>query len=260
MDRLRQAQIELRSHTELAPSDDETANHLRTWNVSVQTLMCGKPVSLESVATCISVDCPPGDVLDVEYLGQLDSCTAIYRLEEKVPISDNVLKEQVKIKLVPRYSESVFNYFKLNDLLTSVVGRRYLQAPKFSITMVLSYARDRKLLDEKFMICDSFLSQLFNGVKFIKLSSLWHEIKKLLIPADPVNLLSNLQLQTTEEPSQVTESKLHIKFDCDSSEIFPGDWPTFKGPGGLRRSRSARCIRSVKMPKNARTLRRHKTL
>jgi len=258
MNKLRQAQIELRSHTELVQTVDDTANNLRTWNVSVQTLMSGKPVNLESVATCISVECP-GALLDVEYLGQLDRCTAIYRLEEMQPISDTVLKEQVKIKLVPRYSESVFDYFKLNDLLTSVVGRRYLQAPKFSITMVLSYARDRQLLNEQLMTmtCDKFLRQLFNGMKYINLKSLWHEIKKLIKPADPVNLWNNLHLQTSQEPSQVTESKLRVKFDQKNSEIFPGDWPAFKGRASVKRTTSAR---GMKPPRSARALRRHKTL
>jgi len=259
MNKLRQAQIELHSYTELVQTVDDTANNLRTWNVSVQTLMSGKPVNLESVATCISVEGPPGDALDVEYLGQLDRCTAIYRLEEMQPISDTVLKEQVKIKLVPRYSESVFDYFKLNDLLTSVVGRRYLQAPKFSITMVLTYARDRQLLNEQLMTmtCDKFLRQLFNGMKYINLKSLWHEIKKLITPADPVNLWNNLHLQTSQEPSQVTESKLRVKFDQKNSEIFPGDWPAFKGRARVKRTNSAR---GMKPPRSARALRRHKTL
>eukprot|EP00088_Acartia_fossae_P002885 TRINITY_DN11201_c0_g1_i1.p1 TRINITY_DN11201_c0_g1~~TRINITY_DN11201_c0_g1_i1.p1 ORF type:complete len:303 (-),score=86.19 TRINITY_DN11201_c0_g1_i1:171-1079(-) len=296
---LRSAQLELRTHTQLMPTPTTSNNNsaveggstpLRSWLISVQTLMSGNPVNIASVASSIEVVVPPvtsadkraestageqqtAAQLEVEYLGQMNGSVAIYRLEEVgKPTCDTILANEVKIKLVPRFSSEVYNFYMLDDLLHTLVGKKYLLHPKYVISLVLAYARQHQLLTDKFIICDSFLSTLFGGVQWLKIRALWSQILKLISPmsAQPLYSTVNLGCDVRDEPCKPTESKLDVSLG-ESSELYPGDWfQPSDASRKLKRTESSPCLssKSSKSPSSSststqsskRTLRRHKTL
>lgn len=275
---LRQTQIELRTNTELVAATHGAG--LRSWLISVQTLMSGSAVQMASVASSLEIVVPSShsDLLDVEYLGQVDASIAVYRLDELKPTCDKAL-HQVKIKLMPKFSSEVYNFYMLDDLLCGLVGKKYLLHPKYVISLILAYARQHKLLTDKFIICDSFLSTLFGGVQWVKIKSLWNQILKLISPVSPQPLLASVKLvsvstsslpeantSSVNGPESDTDSRLDVSVD-EKCELYPGDWPQPTKSCKLKRTESTPCILSSPSTqhkraaaKSKRSLRRHKTL
>ena len=266
---LRQAQIELRTNTELQPATSH-GDGLRSWLISVQTIMSGSPVQMSSIASSLEIVVPSSHskVLDIEYLGQADPSIAVYRLSELQTTCDKILNT-VQIKLTPKFNSEVYNFFMLDDLLCDLVGKKYLLHPKYVITLILAYARQHKLLTDKFILCDSFLSNLFGGVQWVKIKTLWKQILKLISPVAPQPLLAPVKLASVAcsdihlsiEP---VESRLNVSID-EKSELYPGDWPVPARSNNLKRTQSTPNIlaspSSEKVSaKSKRSLRRHKTL
>ena len=265
---MRQTQIELRTNTELVSH----GSGLRSWLISVQTVMSGQAVQMASVASSLEIVVPAShsQQLDIEFLGQVDASIAVYRLDELKPTCDKIL-QQLKVKLMPKFSSEVYNFYMLDDVLCGLVGKKYLLHPKYVISLILAYAKQHKLLTDKFIICDSFLSTLFGGVQWVKIKSLWSQILKLISPYTAQPLLAPFQLASVSysperpaSPAESLESRLNVSVD-EKSELYPGDWPTAAKSNKLKRTESTPCIpaspSSQKAPATSkRSLKRHKTL
>ena len=260
---LKATQLQIRTFTAVESSEMEVADcsSPRTWLIFVQTCLAGRPVKFSSVAKTTEVVVPIEHchLFDVEYFGPHDDTTIIFRLEEKERLVDDRLLDELKVRVVPRFESRVLDYYKLNDMLCSMAGRRYLMHPKYLITLVLTYARARNLMTKKFLICDKFLSKLFDGKPFLKLTSVWKHIQGLIRPVEDGFIYNKVDMMGTS----ITQSSLEVSLAMDG-QIFPAEWPS-SGPV-LQRTESAPAIDQPSMSKlteqkiSKRALKRHKSL
>ena len=250
--------LELNTQSELISIDAG----LRTWLLTLKTSISGSPVELSAVADSCEVYSPLEEVC-VECLGQADTCTALYRIQEINPVS-NLSSIPIKVKLVARYKPDVFNFYKLEDQLASLVGRNYLVHPKYALSLVLAYAREHNLQNENFVICDSYLEALL-GLKLVKMRNLWTELCKLIEKVQPSMLYSTVNL---EEFTQTTRSSQPVLVD-ESCNLFPEDWNLNSAEKYLIKTQTLPVgsatqtlpVRSAKsLQSSKRSLRRHKTI
>lgn len=280
---LQRANLELISSAQQLPSDmEEDSVTLRQWLLTVQTRLGGQPVSVAAVAADLRVDCTmPGFV--VECLGQADPSTVLYRVEEmdSLKTTSHLTSIPVRVVLVPRLSSDVAPFYRLDDRLASLVGRKYLVHPKYALTIVLAYARDHQLDKPKFLVCDAFLESLFN-CKMVKIRALWDQIFKLMerVKPDVVSTGHTLHANVSSAddpagngltPTATTSpsTSLSTTTTCTSSEmfnvdqqqnLFPADWDLLNQDRlSLSRSQSQPGL-PAKTTSTKRTLKRHKTI
>ena len=236
-------------------------NNLRTWLVSVQTQLAGQLFPLASAAVSCEVTAAEEEVVEVEYLGQVDAHTAIYRVQELEGAEPTLRDVTLQVTLVPRLHPEVSSFYRLQDPLVSLVGRRYLVHPKYALTLVLDYVRQHDLMTQKVVVCDPFLQNLF-GCRWVKIRSLWDEIFKLMSPASPEPISCRLNLS---ELSKSIESSRSVRVDAEKN-LYPEDWNLNPGSsaGNLHRTQTVSgTVSSGSKPlhsSSSRTLKRHRTI
>merc|ERR1712130_293762 len=148
------------------------SNSLRRWVVTVKASLCGHPVELCEVIQGVTV-VSYRDELEVTSLGQPDSYRMVYSVQETRHIHD-LLDLPIAITVTPLYHPTTTNLYKLDTRLAELVGRDYLAHPKYALTIVHAYARANNLYQDKNIICDSTLANIF-GCSRIELMNLWRE-------------------------------------------------------------------------------------
>ena len=230
-------------------SEQVVEDNLRSWLVSVEARISGESVALATVAKTVEVSCPVPDV-EVECLGQPDQFTAIYRVHE-LNSNTELIDLPIKVKLMPRYNQQLENFYKLNSTLAGLVGRNYLVHPKYSITLVLDYARQKELIKDNLIICDDFLENLFES-RWIKVRSVWDHLTRLMHKFEGECVNTTHKLDHELKVSTVEVKALQV--DSATSSLYPVDWNSYQSNKFIGRRNTEAATKS------SRSLKRHKTI
>jgi len=199
----------------IVPGGD--SNSLRRWVVTVKACLYGQPVELcEAIQECTVVSYR--EELEVTSLGQPDKYRMVYSVQETRRIHD-LLDLPIAITVTPLYHPTTTNLYKLDTRLAELVGRDYLAHPKYALTIVHAYARANNLYQDKNIICDSTLANIF-GCSRIELMNLWREVYCLIKREEQKTISVIHQLTDFNKPSS---SSLEVTVDEDFN-IYPKNW------------------------------------
>ena len=268
------------SHAELTLSTSAQListceSNLRTWLVSVQTLLNGSLVDINRVGADIMLETAFPDRIEIdEVYGLPDPRIVVFRVSEVTGVPGG-LGVPLEVRVVPRYPEHVLAFFKLDERLAGLVGLPYLAHPKSSMNQIYTYIERNGLMTRKFIKCDKFLKDIF-GVPCLRLRTLWESISSSLISKVSAQPLYN-QLVLAETPV-ARKSGQTLNVDA-AMNLYPVDWHLRETPRRvITRTKSmpanpmkaAAAVSSnnnvssnktaVESSKSSRTLKRHRSI
>ena len=197
---------------------------VRKWLAVIRMSLAGRSVDLETAVSGLSVACPLPDVTTA-CQGMVDAHTAVYEVAQ-VDRSGGALSSSVplKITLTLRYHSATGNLYRLEPRLSALVGRRYLQQPKYALTAVLAYARNRGLLGANAVVCDGALRGAL-GCPWVTLRGLWKTLSASIRPMKETVLVTH----SLGRGSSRSQTSLAVTVDRQLN-IFPKDWSSLKRP------------------------------
>ena len=139
-------------NVEVTSRQETSRDGLRSWVVSVKTDLSGEAVDMSAVTRRLVVKSTRSE-LDVACLGALDLSTAVYRISECRKMQP-MLDLPLAVEMTPRYHSATGQLYRLEPGLASLVGRTYLQHPKYALTLVLAYVRAKHLQKGQIIICE----------------------------------------------------------------------------------------------------------
>ena len=250
MSKYRRAELQLSTASQLVST---SADSLRTWVVSVQTLVDGQIININSVGSNIHLETAFTEIIEIdEVFGLPDPRIAVFRVSELAPVPGG-LGVPLEVRVVPRYPDHVMEFFKLDDKLAALVGLPYLAHPKSSMNQIYTYIEANNLMTKKYIMCDKFLADIF-GVSWLRLRTLWESISARLISKVEATPLYN-QLVLDHAP-RAKHSAQTLNVDAELN-LYPQDWHLREAEGRVvTRTKSM----SQALTKPARSLKRHRSV
>lgn len=238
----------------------------RFWLVTVRAALGGQDVELGLVASGCDVTSDLAQ-LTVTYLGQPDEFSALYKVDETTPssaaesITDSGLA--IRVRLTPRYHPVATTVYRLDEKLAALVGRDYLAHPKYALSVVLAYARAKRLVTAKSILCDRRLEQLL-GCPWIRNQAVWDRLAGLMtkVTEEAVSMEHRLQALDTAAVAGSSSSLAVMELSADAQRnLYPAKW-IYNGVQStmLERSRTTVELPAVAAVKSKKTLRRHKSI
>ena len=217
MERREQLQVIAKSEPEV----QEDASSPRSWLVTLQTCISGAPSEIDSTIQNIRLT-GSDPRLQVTCLGLVDVSTLVYSVQEdEMEAGESLCEPKLEVSARPLYHDSVSSFYRLDPRLAEFVGRDSLQHPKYSLTMIHSYARANKLYHQKSIKCDDVLFNIFEK-ESLDLGSLWKEVCKLLRKVETKSISMSLKLSNL---TKFSTSQFEISVDNDLN-LFPENWKT----------------------------------
>ena len=203
------------------PEIQEDGSSTRSWLVTLQTCISGAPCEIDSTIENIKLTSSDAG-LQVTCLGLVDVSTLVYSVQQnKLEVGESLGEPKVEVSARPLYHESVGSFYRLDPRLAEFVGRESLQHPKYTLTMIHSYARANKLYHQKSIKCDDVLFNIFEK-ESLDLGSLWKEVCKLLRKVEIKSISMSHKLSNL---TKFSTSQLEIRVDNDLN-LFPENWKT----------------------------------
>ena len=204
--------------------EDAARSSLRSWVVSVQTCLSGIPCDMRSILemNTFNISCP--DVTGTP-LGFSDPSTLMYRVsEDQLEEGDNPSELKLEFDAKPRYHSSAAGvnfFYKLDPRLAEFVGRDILKQPKYCLTMIHSYAREKKLYHQQTIKCDSVLFKIFEKESLDRTTygTLMKDIYKLMKRVE-VKFIS-MSHSLSEQP---LSTSLNLDVKVHNGNLFPENW------------------------------------
>ena len=217
MERREQLQVIAKSE----PILEEDASAPRSWVFTLQTCISGTPSDIGSTIKDIGLT-SSDPRLRVTCLGLADASTLVYSVQEdEMEDGESICEPKLEFSARPRYHHSVSSFFRLDKRLAEFVGRDSLQHPKYSLTMIHSYAKTNKLYHQKSIKCDDVLFNIFEK-ESLDLGSLWKEVCRLLRKVDVKSISMSHKLSNL---NKFSTSQAVICVDKDFN-LFPENWKT----------------------------------
>jgi hypothetical protein len=248
--------LEVEVHSQQLP---ETADGgRRTWLLTLQVALGGQATELGLLADSCDVT---GEDLTVSYLGQPDDFSALYKVTEE---TSTLAREspEVNVRLTPRYHPLTTSVYRLDSRLAALVGRDYLAHPKYALTVILAYARAKRLVTTKTILCDALLEELL-GCRWVRHQAVWDKLSALMDRVTGEAVSFQHRLVATDSDQQRRRSAAVVELSADAQRnLYPAKW-IYNGLAAavLERSRTtteAVAATAVKSKKTA--LRRHKSI
>jgi len=192
---------------------------LRSWLVTIETDLAGHAMDMSEVTQRLDVASARTD-LQVQSLGRVDKSTAVYRVKESKKIQP-VLDLPLSVRISPRYHLATGHLYKLEKSLANLVGRTYLQHPKYALTLVLAYVRAKNLQKGQVIICDKVLQDILGTCcPWIKSGHLWKRLENLIkkVDEEPVEVILHLA-----DFVRVSFASINVVTD-QHRNLFPSKW------------------------------------
>ena len=206
-------QVMVDSQPDLKISNDM----LRTWFITVRVVMDDQEMELDTVmASCKAT--ANIKQLTVEPLGMVDSFCSVYLVKENKPVSD-MMDISLEFSILPKFNPIARSLYKLDTNLAQFVGRQFLSKPKYALTFVHDYVKEKNLKTRSNIICDETFKLIF-GRPWLKLSDIWTELSRhvKIVPEEMVVVNHKLT-----EFVKTSSSSLPVMVD-EKSHLFPVSW------------------------------------
>ena len=218
-------QENVQEHASRAPS-------LRSWVISIQTCLSGKPCDMKSM-----IDVKNFGIYSTKQnvtgapIGFKNPSTLLYRVSEDHYEEG---KHELEFQSKPLYNCS--DFYKLDPRLAEFVGHDILQKPTCCLTTIKGYAREKNLYHKHTIKCDSVLYNIFEKFSLDNTSyaTLMKDVYRLLKRVE-VNKPISFSHELPERPLS-TSFNLDIK--VHNGKVYPKDWKTQTEANRLSRTQS----------------------
>ena len=209
----------------------EGTSRPRSWMITVQTSLSGKPCNMKSM-----IDMKNFDIYSTKqnvtgrFMGFADPSTLLYQLSED---HFEEGKHELEFQAKPLYYSS--DFYKLDPRLAEFVGQDVLQQPKCCLTMIKSYAQEKNLYHKHTIKCDSVLYNIFE--KFSLDNTSYATLMK-----DVYRLLKRVEVNFISFSHEFSEQPLSTSFNLDikvhNGKVYHKDWKIQTEANRLSRTQS----------------------